>query len=196
MSHYSQDQWDNPVDFRIGNTIRLLRIVRGMSQQALAQRLSVTFQQVQKYEKAKTHIAASRLYDIARVLETPIEAFFDSSQTEGTEGAIRDMVDRYDQLSPQFGYHEFVELNRAYVGITRPAVRDALLKLIEQIAPDCPKSPEVRQDAGRKSGPPEPVTPSLSRRPLSEKSAGARSSQATHPSCGHTMEFEPVKVVN
>jgi transcriptional regulator with XRE-family HTH domain len=50
-----------------------------MSQEILAERLGVTFQQVQKYEKGLNRIAAGRLYDIAGALDLPIEAFFADS---------------------------------------------------------------------------------------------------------------------
>lgn len=191
MTYYSTDEWIDPVDFRIGNTIRMLRIVRGMSQQALAWRLNVTFQQVQKYEKAKTHIAASRLYDVARALDTPIEAFFETPETDRpAQAAIRDMVDRYDRLSPQFGYHEFVELNRAYVSIADPAVREALLRLVEEIASSRSRTSEEQEESPLEEAESEPLAPSLSGRfltadrngePNAEPTTGVRRENAIEP---------------
>jgi len=64
-------------DVRIGARLRSRRLDRGLSQEKLADLLGLTFQQVQKYEKGVNRIAASRLYDIAVVLETPITYFFE-----------------------------------------------------------------------------------------------------------------------
>lgn len=125
----------NPVEVEIGHMIRMLRLIRGLSQQDLARRLGVSFQQVQKYERAMTHIASSRLYEIATVLRAPIGIFFSSLSSDQTpRGAICDTVERYKDLSPRFGLHEFMELNRAVVGITDDEIRDAVLELVNETA--------------------------------------------------------------
>jgi transcriptional regulator with XRE-family HTH domain len=48
-----------------------------MSQEKLGDALGLTFQQVQKYEKGANRIGASRLLQIAHVLDVSIEFFFD-----------------------------------------------------------------------------------------------------------------------
>lgn len=63
------------LDAKIGAAIRSAREGAGLSQQALAGKLGITFQQIQKYEKGANRVAASRLYDIARALKSPIRAF-------------------------------------------------------------------------------------------------------------------------
>ena len=67
----------HPVDRHVGQAVRLRRKLRGVSQQALAERLGITFQQVQKYETGANRISASTLHGIAQVLEVPVSAFFD-----------------------------------------------------------------------------------------------------------------------
>ncbi|MCL2339165.1 MAG: helix-turn-helix transcriptional regulator [Proteobacteria bacterium] len=64
------------IDEHIGQRIQLRRNMMGMTQKALAERCGVTFQQMQKYEKANNRIAASRLYQIGIVLESPVSFFF------------------------------------------------------------------------------------------------------------------------
>jgi transcriptional regulator with XRE-family HTH domain len=54
----------------------LLRKERGLSQTALAARVGVTFQQLQKYETGKNRLSASRLYRLASVLGVDVSAFF------------------------------------------------------------------------------------------------------------------------
>ena len=66
----------NPIDVYVGNKIREARILQGMSQQGLAARIGITFQQLQKYENAQNRVSCSRLYEIGRVLGMPVQAFF------------------------------------------------------------------------------------------------------------------------
>ena len=67
----------NPIDVHVGNRIRLRRTLLGLSQEKLAALLGLTFQQVQKYEKGMNRVGASRLWDISKVLETPINFFYE-----------------------------------------------------------------------------------------------------------------------
>ncbi len=67
----------NEIDQYIGSKIRLRRTMLGISQQKLGELLSLTFQQVQKYERGSSRVGGSRLFQIAQVLEVPISYFFD-----------------------------------------------------------------------------------------------------------------------
>lgn len=67
----------NPVDVHVGNRIRLRRTILGYSQQFMARKLGLTFQQVQKYEKGCNRVGASRLWDISKVLKVPMDFFFE-----------------------------------------------------------------------------------------------------------------------
>jgi transcriptional regulator with XRE-family HTH domain len=70
-----------------GNQVRIARRSIGMSQMVLAERLGVSFQQVQKYERALNRISVSMLVQIAAVLERDITYFFKGSLRTGEEGA-------------------------------------------------------------------------------------------------------------
>lgn len=78
------------MDVHVGSRVRLGRVTSGISQEKLATKVGVTFQQVQKYEKGRNRISASRLYDIAHVLEVPISFFFDGmpGQSEALSGRM------------------------------------------------------------------------------------------------------------
>ena len=65
-----------PVDKVVGTCVRERRIVLGWSQEELAEKLKISFQQVQKYEAGTNRIGASRLYQIARVLDTDVNHFY------------------------------------------------------------------------------------------------------------------------
>ena len=71
-----------PLDAMVGARIRMLRVNRGMSQTMLAERIGVTFQQVQKYERGANRVVASRLSRIASVLGVSVGELFESSRTE------------------------------------------------------------------------------------------------------------------
>ena len=67
----------DPIDIHVGMRLRKRREDLGVSQKSLAEALGVSFQQVQKYEKAKDRVSASRLYRIAHELGVPVGWFFD-----------------------------------------------------------------------------------------------------------------------
>ena len=67
----------NPIDVYIGQRIRVRRQLLGLSQEALAKKIGITFQQVQKYERGMNRVGASRLWDIGKVLEVPVGFFYE-----------------------------------------------------------------------------------------------------------------------
>lgn len=99
----------HPVDLHVGGRLRLARRLRALPQQVLAQRLGVSFQQIQKYEKGTNRISASTLYGLAVLLNVPIAWFF-----AGLESA-----------SPQ-GSHANIAIVRAFMA-TREGAELALL---------------------------------------------------------------------
>lgn len=62
------------VDKEIGATIKAIRRTNGLSQSALAEKLGVTFQQVQKYEKGTNRVSVASLITICKVLDIPPSA--------------------------------------------------------------------------------------------------------------------------
>jgi transcriptional regulator with XRE-family HTH domain len=68
-----------PVDIRVAVRVRQRRIELGISQQKLAAALGVTFQQIYKYEKAKTRMSAARLYGCSKALGVPVTTFLTAS---------------------------------------------------------------------------------------------------------------------
>lgn len=84
------------IDILVGQNIKILRSQRGMSQSALGEHLELTFQQIQKYEKGTNRVAASTLYEMARVFGVTFEAFF-----QGAEHIKADSTDMPPKLSSQ-----------------------------------------------------------------------------------------------
>ncbi|MSO14114.1 helix-turn-helix domain-containing protein [Candidatus Aquarickettsia rohweri] len=65
------------VDLHVGKRLKQKRIEKGISQDDLAGSVNLTFQQVQKYEKATNRISASKLYDFAKFLGIDVKYFFE-----------------------------------------------------------------------------------------------------------------------
>ncbi len=74
----------NPVDVHVGKRIRIARKLIGMSQEALAHHLGLTFQQVQKYESGANRISASMLWKASIATKQEIPYFYEG--LEGVEG--------------------------------------------------------------------------------------------------------------
>ena len=125
----------NPVDIHVGARVRLRRSILGMSQETLADELGLTFQQIQKYERGANRIGASRLWDISRVLDVPIQFFFDDMDEKVTNQSPRLRAGLSD--TPQSDYtsgdpmvkRETLELIRCYYRITDPKIRQNILEL-------------------------------------------------------------------
>jgi transcriptional regulator with XRE-family HTH domain len=99
----------HPVDAHVGKRIRHRRWMVGMTQQQLADRVGIKFQQIQKYETGMNRVSASRLWDIAEVLEVTISFFFEGID-DGRETARTVEGD-------MFADKEALELVRSYYAI-------------------------------------------------------------------------------
>ncbi len=74
----------HPVDVHVGKRIRHRRWMVGMTQQQLAEKVGIKFQQIQKYETGMNRVSASRLWDIAEALDVPVSFFFEGIDDEAT----------------------------------------------------------------------------------------------------------------
>jgi len=77
MSDSTNKKKADDVDRFVGEKIRERRIMLGLTQQELAQGIGVTYQQAHKYEQGVNRVSAGRLFEISRMLNTPVEFFFD-----------------------------------------------------------------------------------------------------------------------
>jgi transcriptional regulator with XRE-family HTH domain len=69
----------NPTDILVGSRLRMRRNMLGLTQEKLADKIGLTFQQVQKYERGANRIGASRLHELAEVFDVPVSFFFDET---------------------------------------------------------------------------------------------------------------------
>ena len=130
----------SPVDLHVGARIKLRRSLLGLSQERLGDSLGLTFQQVQKYERGANRVSASRLYDIARILDVPVSFFFDDYADGGPRTAASAFGFAESQeafgLSPDLlSRRETIDLVGAYWRITDAAQRRRVLDLIKGMVP-------------------------------------------------------------
>jgi len=132
----------NPVDIHVGSRIRLRRMMIGMSQERLGERLGLTFQQVQKYEKGANRVGASRLFAISNILEVPVEFFFADmpSSIAGSEknGDTMGMTEP-DETSFVMDFvssSEGLQLNTAFKKIESQETRRKIVDLVKTLASD------------------------------------------------------------
>lgn len=114
----------DPYDREVGLRIRSLRKSQRMSQTDLADRLGLTFQQVQKYEKGSNRVSAGRLRRIAEIFEVPVSALF--GDYKGGGEATKDPL-------AHLRVPGAVDLLEAYSRIQDRELRRILVQLAERI---------------------------------------------------------------
>ncbi len=127
----------SPVDVHVGARLRVRRTLLGMSQTTLGDAIGLTFQQVQKYERGSNRISASRLFDLSRVLDVPIEYFFDDMPTAVAASALAQgggKAKKPPSYEPDpMATRETLELVRAYYKIRDPEIRKHRLAMAKTL---------------------------------------------------------------
>lgn len=126
----------NPVDAHVGSRVRLRRMLLGMSQERLGESMGLTFQQVQKYEKGVNRIGASRLFQISKILDVPVQFFFEEAPNLGERGQLRGMAEPESEafILEFLNSREGLELNRAFVKIGDAKVRKTIVDLVRALS--------------------------------------------------------------
>ena len=116
-------------DAEVGRRVRARRLECRLSQTELAERIGVTFQQVQKYEKGVNRIGAGRLQRISEALEVPISFFFGGSATAPREASPgNESVFGFLQTSGS------VRIVKAFHRIKSRKARQLLVEMAEELA--------------------------------------------------------------
>ena len=126
----------SPIDVHVGGRVRLRRMLIGMSQEKLGELLGLTFQQVQKYEKGANRVGAGRLYQIAQILDVPVQFFFDDLPQSAA--LSRNSEIRHPDIAPLVMDYvtsvEGLQLNRHFFRIKQMSVRRRILDLVKELA--------------------------------------------------------------
>jgi transcriptional regulator with XRE-family HTH domain len=121
----------DPIDIHVAARLRMRRMLQGVSQEALAARIGVTFQQIQKYEKGQNRIGASRLFQLAQALSAPVDYFFEGLPTEQGETPPVDPAVLESLTSP-----EGMQLHVAFQKIRGAQTRRRIVDLLSSMAED------------------------------------------------------------
>jgi len=127
----------NPVDVHVGSRVRYRRMIIGMSQEKLGEKMNLTFQQIQKYEKGTNRIGASRLFQLSKILEVPVGYFFEdafasSAPAQASHGLHEPQQEGY--LLDFLNSREGLDLNKAFAKIHDPKVRRRVIDLVRALS--------------------------------------------------------------
>lgn len=125
----------NEVDVFVGQRLRELRMLAGLSQSDVASALGLTFQQLQKYERGFNRVSASRLFKLAQFFRVPVSVFFEGleeragAQPEGEAAAAAT-----EESEGTLRSREALMLARYFQNIRDPQIRGAIRELAERCA--------------------------------------------------------------
>ncbi len=104
----------HPVDAHVGKRVRHRRWMIGMTQQQLADKVGIKFQQIQKYETGMNRVSASRLWDIADAMGVTISFFFEGlNEEDGSKPAgAPDLMADKEALDLLRSYYAIPEAQR------------------------------------------------------------------------------------
>ena len=128
------------VDVHVGTQLKKLRVRRQLSQQALAELLDLTFQQIQKYEGGKNRLSASRMYEISRHLQVTPSYFFEGIDPKldkaitGNANVLQEDPIQYLPENDFMTKTESIRMMAAFYRIENPEVRVALRMLVYRVA--------------------------------------------------------------
>jgi transcriptional regulator with XRE-family HTH domain len=125
----------NPIDKHVGSRVRMRRMMLNMSQEKLGDALGLTFQQVQKYEKGTNRIGASRLQQIAHILQVPVSFFFEGAPLlPGQHSGGMSEAPSPAYVSDFLATSDGLSLTKAFMRIKNNKLRRRIVDLVEQIA--------------------------------------------------------------
>jgi transcriptional regulator with XRE-family HTH domain len=135
-SHLVPDGIDN----HVGRRLKQRRLFLGLTQQDLAARVQLTYQQIQKYETGANRFTASRLFDLALALGVRASWFFEDYGAPATDLASTTQEQQYSS-------RETAELLHAYYRMT-PARQRLLFALTTGLASQEPSASEAGSTPG------------------------------------------------
>src|SRR5882762_2895615 len=124
-----------PVDSHVGARIRLRRGMIGMTQEVLGRKLGITFQQVQKYEKGANRVGASRLQQIANILQVTPAFFFEGAPAIPGQKSVTKEMPSPAYVTDFISSADGLALMKAFTRIKDRVLRRRIVELVNQIAP-------------------------------------------------------------
>lgn len=126
------------IDIHVGKRLRHRRTMMGLSQDAVAKAVGVTFQQVQKYEKGTNAMNASRLVEFSRFMNVPVAYFFDGLEDDAASNppatGMAEAAAAFEYAGDPVSDREALEMMKAFKRIGTQQVRKRLSDLVRAIA--------------------------------------------------------------
>jgi transcriptional regulator with XRE-family HTH domain len=120
----------SPIDKHVGSRVRMRRLMLDFSQTRLGDGLGITFQQVQKYEKGANRISASRLQQIADILNVPVPFFFEGTPDNEAKGS----TEFPEYVNSFLATADGIALVRAFTLIKKPKLRRCIVDMVINLA--------------------------------------------------------------
>jgi len=139
------------VDAHVGQRLRIRRNMLGITQGDLGDKIGLTFQQIQKYERGSNRISAIRLFEISRALDVPITFFFEHMEAYDHPEAIvyhlhEEGADYGDDVDP-LKRRDSLEFLQAFYAIADEDVRKRIFDLVKTLQTTVKTKPKRRDAA-------------------------------------------------
>jgi transcriptional regulator with XRE-family HTH domain len=113
----------------VGVRIRIRRMMLGMTQTDIADRLGISFQQVQKYERGVDRVRVSRLHEFSNLLGVPVDYFFGGTPELDGPGGITDPV-----VCEFLASSDGLALAKSFSKLSGPDVRRSIVDLVHELS--------------------------------------------------------------
>jgi transcriptional regulator with XRE-family HTH domain len=125
------------VDSYVGQRLRIRRNMLGITQGDLGDKIGLTFQQIQKYERGANRISASRLFEISRALDVPITFFFESLDFQDVSSPLAYHLHEDDEVYGEeldpLKRRDSLEFLQAFYAIQDEDVRSKIFDLVKTL---------------------------------------------------------------
>jgi len=109
------------IDRHVGERIRRRRVMLGLTQEQLGDALSISYQQIQKYETGANRVSAGRLFKISQILEVNVSSLYDG---------LGEVVDEDIGSASR----HVIELVRSFSKIKDEKIRASVMSLVRALA--------------------------------------------------------------
>ncbi len=138
------------VDTHVGQRLRIRRNMLGITQGDLGDKIGLTFQQIQKYERGANRISASRLFEISRALDVPITFFFEHMEAYDQDDTmvyhLHEDSEGYGEDVDPLKRRDSLEFLQAFYAIADEDVRKSIFDLVKTLQTSVKAKPKKRED--------------------------------------------------
>lgn len=137
----NSEEFETFIDRRVGERVKLRRILLGFTRHDLGKAVDVSVQQIHKYETATNRISCSKLYNLARFLRVPVNYFFEMLDSQKSSYDVSSVAEddaefvRGDEATER----ELLRMMQIYKRVKSPIARKKIVDLVEVISVQFPE---------------------------------------------------------